>query len=236
MRCRCLCPFGRTGKPGRRQLSYWNNFFRIPVYWVWRIAFEQQANQFIQQWTFYWCRNSSILRLCLRLRSVQSKRFSFMLHVVLYWQVLQPSGDSDVTDNDDKGSLPYMAPEIFEKRYKQKPPGVPAASTPVATTPYCATPTRMPSTPQAPSTPSAHSLKEQEAQKNTHRDIWAFGCVLYELATHRRPWHHILEPPTSSWTKPDEFLFFSRRFWRSLGSFHGGWCLFMLFIGIFLVL
>jgi serine/threonine protein kinase len=30
----------------------------------------------------------------------------------------QPSGDSDSADNDEKGSLPYMAPEIFEKRYK----------------------------------------------------------------------------------------------------------------------
>ena len=93
-----------------------------------------------------------------------------------------------------------MAPEIFEKKYRH------AASTPVAAaTPFAATPTRLAastplpppvgaSTPQAShpppaSTPGAQARIEREQQNNdNHRDIWAFGCVLYELATHRRPW------------------------------------------------
>ena len=119
-----------------------------------------------------------------------------------------------------------MAPEIFEKKYRH------AASLSVASTPFCMTPSRLAaSTPTNPSTPNAQVRIELEQQKtNMHRDIWAFGCVLYELATHRRPWYQELELSTSSTyteaegptMKPDESLFFLRRFWKNLGQFHGG--------------
>jgi serine/threonine protein kinase len=153
----------------------------------------------------------------------------------------QPSGDSDSTDNDEKGSLPYMAPEIFEKRCRQnKHSNSVTPSALVATTPFCATPTRTAATtPHAASTPMAPSLKEQDALKNKHRDIWAFGCVLYELATHRRPWYQKMESTSSfseshpadlklpqthqdPYLQPDPYLFFLRTFWRKLGKFHGG--------------
>ncbi len=155
---------------------------------------------------------------------------------------LQPSGHSDSTDNDDKGSLPYMAPEIFEKRCKQRRAfQTPMASTPAAATPLCSTPTRMSAGASLlASTPSIALLKEQEVQRsNMHRDIWAFGCVLYELATHRRPWYHKMQSASASvkstgteshctdsklpQTQPDLHLFFLRTFWKKLGKFHGGW-------------
>jgi serine/threonine protein kinase len=161
---------------------------------------------------------------------------------------LQPSGHSDSTDNDEKGSLPYMAPEIFEKRCKHKHAvNTPMASTPVAGTPLCATPTRMSASASQPAaTPGAQLLMEQEAQKNKHRDIWAFGCVLYELATHRRPWYHKMPSASATLkssgaeslcgdsklpqTQPDLHLFFLRTFWKKLGKFHGGWPCPVLFV------
>ncbi len=135
-----------------------------------------------------------------------------------------------------------MAPEIFEQeclrefqyqkqKLKKEKQSNSLSSTPAASTPVCATPTRMTAiTPLAPSTPLAASLKEQ-ALKNKRRDIWAFGCVLYELATHRRPWYHKIEA-TSTFseahsselpqTAADPKTFFKTTFWRNLGEFHGG--------------
>jgi serine/threonine protein kinase len=146
-----------------------------------------------------------------------------------------------------------MAPEIFEKRCKQKLKlQIPLASS----TPAATTPTRMTaSTSQPAFTPSTAILKEQEEQKNNlHRDIWAFGCVLYELATHRRPWYHKMPSAFTSLkssgteshctdsklpqTQPDLQLFFLRTLWRKLGKFHGGYfCskLFMLPALLFLI-
>jgi serine/threonine protein kinase len=167
---------------------------------------------------------------------------------ILLKAFFQPSGHSDSTDNDDKGSLPYMAPEIFEKRCKQKHAFLtPTANTPVATTPICATPTRMTAgTFQPASTPSTTLLKEQAIKSNMHRDMWAFGCVLYELATHRRPWYHKMPSASTSFkssgteshctdsklphTPGDLHLFFLRTFWRKLGKFHGGWFFSKLFL------
>jgi serine/threonine protein kinase len=136
-----------------------------------------------------------------------------------------------------------MAPEIFEQeclreiqyhkqKLKKEKQSNTVSSTPAASTPVCATPTRMTAiTPLAASTPMAASLKEQNALKNKRRDIWAFGCVLYELATHRRPWYHLIEA-TSTFsdvnfselpqTAADQRTFFKTTFWRNLGEFHGG--------------
>jgi serine/threonine protein kinase len=90
-----------------------------------------------------------------------------------------------------------------------------------------------PSTPLAAAASGASSQTQEEEIKNKHRDIWAFGCVLYELATHRRPWYHKMESSSSCidsqlsdsklpQTLPDQRLFFLRTWWKHLGTFHGG--------------
>jgi serine/threonine protein kinase len=157
----------------------------------------------------------------------------------------QPSGHLDSTDNDVfKGSSHYMAPEIFEQeclrefqyqkqKLKKEKQSNTLSSTPAASTPACATPTRMTAiTPLAASTPMAASLKEQALKNNNRRDIWAFGCVLYELATHRLPWYHKIEASSTfsdghsselPQTAADPQTFFKNpTFWRNLGEFHGG--------------
>ena len=129
-----------------------------------------------------------------------------------------------------------MAPEIFEKRYKSsifqartpKTPVTSHARTPVASH------ARTPKTPKVDS--DGQTGQQQDDISNKHRDIWAFGCVLYELATHRRPWYEetetsVSEPQCS--TKPQtpaDLKKFFARYWKKLGPFHGGWCCSILFM------
>jgi serine/threonine protein kinase len=128
-----------------------------------------------------------------------------------------------------------MAPEIFEKRYKSSIFQARTPKTPVTSH------ARTPKTPKVDS--DGQTGQQQDDISNKHRDIWAFGCVLYELATHRQPWYEetettsVSEPQCS--TKPHapaDLKKFFARFWKKLGPFHGGWCcsfLFMLLPSLF---
>ena len=124
-----------------------------------------------------------------------------------------------------KGSLPYMAPEIFMKLKPSTPAAKPAES--------------LASNPRTRNTPALQTVQESEQRdKYRRRDIWSFGCVLYELATHRRPWYHVLEPTTPSAQESHDMLTelpeapahplqFCQALWKNLGKFHGGlFCVF----------
>ena len=116
-----------------------------------------------------------------------------------------------------KGSLSYMAPEIFMK-LKPMTPAVTSAKS-------------LGSNPHTRNTPTLQTVQESEQRdKYRRRDIWSFGCVLYELATHRQPWYHVLEPTTPSEQEshnelpeiPAHPLQFCQALWNNLGKFHGG--------------
>jgi serine/threonine protein kinase len=137
--------------------------------------------------------------------------------------VLQPSSTALPSDSPNNGSLPYMAPEIFQHTKQAL-----VAPSPLVATPAAQRVTAIADSPLPAATPSGLSQKESEERANKQRDIWAFGCVLYEIATHRRPWYHVLEASGSASSPlvepaaPPPMAHFVRGLWKNLGAFHGG--------------